>query len=441
MPLFAKKKKPEDSQHDILIVKFKENGLLGLTLGDHESGATVATVSPASPASREGVPLGAFVVGVNGEEVVGMPPEAVEVLIQTGLRPITLVLQRPKQQAKFMDVVVHLTWESRLGMTLSDGPNGGVIVSKVLPDSTAAQYRVREGAHIMALNDDDVSEVEQCMLMAMLESAPRPLAMHVRTPFDPDDTTPLPPPPTPLQPPQPQQPPPRPSQPPQPPPPPMGQPVTMDISAGDEPTRPPMRPRSNTQTLIDQAIALSLADMGETASPPAQLPADPPAPAPMPGPAADVTPGSRVMVQRSNGAETLGTVDRWDYGRRLWLVSLDEGTRKMVPRSGMRLALADTHFANPPAPTPSHAPSPPQQVVSVTLGSGRLGLHLTDQDGRTVIHSIDPDSLASELPIFAGGVMLECNGESLEGLDHRTVGVIVGSATRPVTLKVGLPDA
>ena len=41
----------------------------------------------------------------------------------------------------------------------------------------------------------------------------------------------------------------------------------------------------------------------------------------------------------------------------------------------------------------------------------------------------------------AGGVLLEANGETLKGLDHATVGVIIGSATRPLTLKIGFPES
>ena len=77
----------------------------------------------------------------------------------------------------------------------------------------------------------------------------------------------------------------------------------------------------------------------------------------------------------------------------------------------------------------------------MTCGPGRLGLHLTDRNGQTIIHAIDEGSLASRLPLCAGGVLISCNGESLAGLDHQTVGVIIGSATRPLELKVGLPDA
>lgn len=55
---------------------------------------------------------------------------------------------------------------------------------------------------------------------------------------------------------------------------------------------------------------------------------------------------------------------------------------------------------------------------------------------KSVAHS----SLAAEQPIPEGGVLLEANGESLSGLDHSTVGVILDSTPRPLTLKIALPE-
>ena len=76
------------------------------------------------------------------------------------------------------------------------------------------------------------------------------------------------------------------------------------------------------------------------------------------------------------------------------------------------------------------------------VGEGPRGLHLTANGaGDTIVHSVDPGSRAGAEPIPEGGVMLEVNGESLKGLDHQTVGVIIASATRPLSLKISLPES
>ena len=62
----------------------------GLVLGEHEQGTAVVGVLPSSPAEQQGVPVGGLILTVNGEEVVGLPPEAVEVLIETEQWPITI---------------------------------------------------------------------------------------------------------------------------------------------------------------------------------------------------------------------------------------------------------------------------------------------------------------------------------------------------------------
>ena len=148
MPLFGKKKEKRD---DILIAKFREYGTLGMAFGDHAHGTLVARVQMGSPAELAGVPAGAFVVGVNGEEVVGMPPEAVEVLVETGVRPLTVVMQKPKQQ-RYIEVVARFTDSTtRLGMMIGEGAHGGAIVSGVHPGSAAEAQGVRAGSVLVGI--------------------------------------------------------------------------------------------------------------------------------------------------------------------------------------------------------------------------------------------------------------------------------------------------
>ena len=171
-----------------------------------------------------------------------------------------------------------------------------------------------------------------------------------------------------------------------------------------------MRARSNTQALIDQAIALSLADMPEPSQPPCNM---------------ESTPDRELIDQAI--ALSLAEMER--------------------PSSARPDPPPPPQFPPPPVPPPGPPAAatttpdvPPQQVVSVTCGPGRLGIHLTDRNGQTIIHSIDEGSLASQLPLVAGAVLISCNGESLAGLDHQTAGVIIGSAARPLNLTVGLPE-
>ena len=83
MPLFGNKKanKTEKLGDRYLAATFRERGLLGLVLADHERGAMVQNYQEHSPAAKVELPFGALIVGVNGEEVVGMPPEAVELAV------------------------------------------------------------------------------------------------------------------------------------------------------------------------------------------------------------------------------------------------------------------------------------------------------------------------------------------------------------------------
>ena len=119
MPLFGNKKanKTEKLGDRYLAATFRERGLLGIVLADHERGAMVQNYQEHSPAAKVELPFGALIVGVNGEEVVGMPPEAVEVLIETGLRPITIVMELPEEQ-KYMALNARFGREGGLGIAL-----------------------------------------------------------------------------------------------------------------------------------------------------------------------------------------------------------------------------------------------------------------------------------------------------------------------------------
>lgn len=127
-----------------------------------------------------------------------------------------------------------------------------------------------------------------------------------------------------------------------------------------------------------------------------------------------------------------------------------------VPTEMASEATPDVSEAVPPAAPPASPPAAPPgasaptvvqsasardaRVVNVTMGPGLLGLHLATSDaGDTVVRRVAEGSLAAEQPIPEGGV-LQVNGESVRGVDHRTVSAIVGSAPRPLTLQIGLPD-
>ena len=185
MPLFGNKKanKTEKLGDRYLAATFRERGLLGIVLADHERGAMVQNYQEHSPAAKVELPFGALIVGVNGEEVVGMPPEAVEVLIETGLRPITIVMELPEEQ-KYMALNARFGREGGLGIALHNRPGGGTGVTRVVRGSMAESQGVREGSLLIAINDEDVSKSDKSLVMSLVETAARPLTMRFHVPLD-----------------------------------------------------------------------------------------------------------------------------------------------------------------------------------------------------------------------------------------------------------------
>ena len=252
-----------------------------------------------------------------------MPPESVEVLIETGERPLNLVLQRPQYH--------HCNYnfgDGPLGLVLATDQSGaGTIVSRVLPHSPATHFGVREGSFMVSVNGEDVSRCDHPMVQAMIASAPRPIKLRMRFV--------------------------------------VGAEVASGAASAAHPTT------DHTAAPTDGPLDSQILTSGSSHPPP-------------------------------------------------------------LPSSELP-ALA-------PTSQPSSAPRPfDGQVVTATFSAGQLGLHLIgNSTGDTVIHSVDPGSLAAEQPISEGALLIEANGESLRGLDHQTVAVILASATRPLTLRVGL---
>ena len=156
----------------------------GLVLGEHEQGTAVIGVLPSSLAEQQGVPVGGLILTVNGEEVVGLPPEAVEVLIETEQWPITINVRKPHAEeveaARGFEVEFVFP-AGLLGIALVTNA-GGTFVGRVSGGSLSDTLGVPVGALVLEVNDENVMELDSQMVQAMIVSAPRPIKIRMRLP-------------------------------------------------------------------------------------------------------------------------------------------------------------------------------------------------------------------------------------------------------------------
>jgi hypothetical protein len=156
----------------------------GLVLGEHEQGTAVIGVLPSSLAEQQGVPVGGLILTVNGEEVVGLPPEAVEVLIETEHWPITINVRKPHAEeveaARGFEVEFVFP-AGALGIALVTNA-GGTFVGRISGGSLSDMLGVPVGALVLEVNDENVMDLDSQMVQAMIVSAPRPIKIRMRLP-------------------------------------------------------------------------------------------------------------------------------------------------------------------------------------------------------------------------------------------------------------------
>ena len=167
MPFFGSRKPPSEaelrrgdrtlsaSKRSWVRATFREKDRrfgIGIRLGEHEQGTMVEHVTPGSPAEAQGVPVGGLVLMVAGEEVVGLPPDAVEVLIDTEMWPITIGVRKPRADDIVEAHEVDYTFgEGMLGLVLVNHAHGAV-VGQVVPGSMAETCGVPTGAVVLECN-------------------------------------------------------------------------------------------------------------------------------------------------------------------------------------------------------------------------------------------------------------------------------------------------
>ncbi len=164
--------------------------LLGVETG---RGAVLTRVRTGSPAAAAGLRSGDVVVALNGKALRG----AADLANAEGLLPIgsTVALQVVREgkaldvsatlKAQVLRVVAGDEFDSRLaGVTLGDVTDAqrrqgisGVMVSKVAPDSRAAENGLRPGDLIAELNQRDVNNVDA--LEAALARQPRQVLLTI----------------------------------------------------------------------------------------------------------------------------------------------------------------------------------------------------------------------------------------------------------------------
>ena len=117
------------------------------------AGVIVADVTAGSQAFALKVPLGGIILSVNGHPVYGLSWIGVNKAISKANWPMTLLIA-PCTKCTFEGHTdrkgrVHIT---PVGFTLKDMQNG-VIIDKVVPDSSASKQELLSGAFLVTVND------------------------------------------------------------------------------------------------------------------------------------------------------------------------------------------------------------------------------------------------------------------------------------------------
>ena len=128
-------------------------GPTGITMKEVPAGVIVADVTAGSQAFALKVPLGGIILSVNGHPVYGLSWIGVNKAISKANWPMTLLIA-PCTKCTFEGHTdrkgrVHIT---PVGFTLKDMQNG-VIIDKVVPDSSASKQELLSGAFLVTVND------------------------------------------------------------------------------------------------------------------------------------------------------------------------------------------------------------------------------------------------------------------------------------------------
>ena len=174
------------SKRSWVCARFREGQVQALVLGEHPQGTCVVSVEPGSAAEAQGVPVGGLLIAIGGEQVFGMPPDEVQLLIETEPIPITIYFNKPELDEpsatsgeEKIEVTCRLRGEGSLGFTLVEHKYG-TMIGKLQPGSQAVEACVPMGGLLVSVNDEPVTGLDVATVFTILSSCEPPLDLRFR---------------------------------------------------------------------------------------------------------------------------------------------------------------------------------------------------------------------------------------------------------------------
>ena len=423
-------------------------GPLGLALQETGSGLVrISSVQPGSQASQNGVPVGAAIVTVAGQDVRNKGKAEVTKLLGGLPRPVKIgmeVSQPSPATASSTTPASSTTGQGRdyvfgpgpLGLALQETSSGLRILS-VQPGSAANQKGVPVGAAVLTVGGQDVRNKTKAEVTKLLVELPRPITVRMEAMA------------------------------PGPPSPPNRPPATPSSSSSSPNRGPPpgqseedaelahklglFKQASNlSSTAATEANAAAQAAFGKTSPSKPPSPPKPPSAAPPPPPQ-KYTVGAKCLVARSNGEKTPCTVLAYDPKTKAYKVQVDGTDIKKMAKEDMlepmkpppateakSAAPAAASTTTTTAATAATAKASAQgQIRDYVFGPGPLGLALQETgSGLVRISSVQPGSQASQNGVPVGAAIVTVAGQDVRNKGKAEVTKLLGGLPRPV--KIGM---
>ena len=171
--LFRTGARSATSKNNFVKVVFRGHDSLDIALGEHPEGTCIARADSSGPSSQ--LPVGGLILAINGEEMVGLPADAVAMVIDTSSRPLTMVVEKPTPER----TMTATFGEGTIGIHLQDSQSG-TAVGAVDAGSPAHALEVPVGGIIVGVNGENVESLDVAVVRTMIGTSARPLTLTIK---------------------------------------------------------------------------------------------------------------------------------------------------------------------------------------------------------------------------------------------------------------------